>query len=106
MEKSTLSKKELKATPTIFEKPNIFLENKKMECKSYSYEQFKKLKKDNHDKNLSLLELHISLILYHIDNLTNQLYDLDFKFKVTAITEIRFATKKTHKTLLKFQITV
>ena len=43
--KSILPKKELKATPTIFEKLNIFTENKNIACKYYSNEQFKKLKK-------------------------------------------------------------
>ena len=44
--KIILPKKELKATPTIFEKLNIFTKNKNMAQKYYSNEQFKKLKKD------------------------------------------------------------
>ena len=80
--KSILLKKELMATSTIFEKLNIFTENENMACKHYSNEQFKKLTKDNQDKNISLLHLNISSLPYHIDNCTNLLYDLDFKFKV------------------------
>ena len=34
--KSIIPKKELKATPTIFEKLNIFTENENMTCKYYS----------------------------------------------------------------------
>ena len=41
-EKSIIPKKELKPTPTIFEKLNISTENENMACKYYSYEQFKK----------------------------------------------------------------
>ena len=52
--KSIIPKKELKATPTAFEKLNIFTENGNMACKYYSNEQFKKLKKDNQDKNISI----------------------------------------------------
>ena len=44
--KIILPKKELKATPTIFEKLNIFTKNENMAQKYYSNEQFKKLKKD------------------------------------------------------------
>ena len=39
--------------------------------------------------------LNISCLPYRIDNFTNILYDLDFKFKVIAITEIRLTVKKT-----------
>ena len=56
--------------------------------------------------NISLLHLNISSLPYHRDNLANLLYDLDFKFKVIAVTETRFTTKKNPKTLLKYQITV
>ena len=44
--KIILPKKELMATPTIFEKLNIFTKNENMAQKYYSNEQFKKLKKD------------------------------------------------------------
>ena len=44
--KIILPKKELKATPPIFEKLNIFTKNENMAQKYYSNEQFKKLKKD------------------------------------------------------------
>ena len=44
--KIILPKKELKATPTIFEKLNIFTKNENIAQKYYSNEQFKKLKKD------------------------------------------------------------
>ena len=54
----------------------------------------KKLQKDNQKKNISLLHLKISFPPYHIDNLTNLLHDLDFKFKVIGITESRLTTKK------------
>ena len=52
--------------------------------------------------------LNISCLPYHIDNLANILYDLDFKFKVIAITEIRLTVKKNlpKKALLIYQITV
>ena len=105
-EKSIIPKKELKPTPTIFEKLNISTENENMACKYYSYEQFKKLKKDNQDINISLLHLNIFSLPYHIDNLTNLLYDLDFKFKVIAVTGSRLTTKKTQNAVLKYQITV
>ena len=96
--KSIIPKKELKTTPTTFEKLNIFTENENTACKYYSNEQFKKLKKDNHYINISLLHLiNISSLPYHIDNLTNLLYDLDFKFKVITITENRLTTKKDQK---------
>ena len=49
--------------------------------------------------NKSLLHLNISSLPCHIDNLTNLLYDLDFKFKVIAITESRLTTKKRIKKL-------
>ena len=100
--KSILPKKELKATPTIFEDLNIFSENENMVCKYYYNGQFKKLKNGNQNKNISLLHLNISFVPDHIDNLTNLLYDLDFKFKVIAITESRLTTKNTQKTLLKY----
>ena len=64
------------------------------------------LKKDNQDINISLLHLNISSLPYHIDNLTNLLYDLDFKFKVIAVTGSRLTTKKTQNVVLKYQITV
>ena len=38
-----------------------------MACKYYSNEQFKKLKKDNQDINISLLHLNISSVAYDID---------------------------------------
>ena len=44
--KIILPKKELKATPTIFEKLNIFTKNENMAQKYYSNEQLKKHKKD------------------------------------------------------------
>ena len=44
-EKSIIPKKELKPTPTIFEKLNISTENENMACKYYSYEQLKNSKK-------------------------------------------------------------
>ena len=62
--------------------------------------------KNNQDKNISQLRLNVFSLPYHIDNLTNLLYDLDFKFKAIAITESRLITKKDAKTLLKYQITV
>ena len=62
-----IPKKKLKATPTILEKLNIFTENKIMACKYYSNEQFKKLKKDNQDINISLSHLNISSVAYDID---------------------------------------
>ena len=68
-----------------------------MACKHYSNEQFKKLRKDDQDITISLLHLNISSLPYHIDNLTNLLYDLDFKFKVTAITESRLTTTQDPK---------
>ena len=104
--KSIIPKKELKATPTIFENLNIFTKNENMARKYYSKEQFKNFKKDNEDINISLLHLNISSLPYHRDNLANLLYYLDFKFKVIAVTETRFTTKKTPKTLLKYQFTV
>ena len=103
-EGSILPKKELKAPPTTFEKLNIFTENKNMTCKYYPNEQFKKLNKDNQYKHL--LYSNISYVPYHTDNLTNLLCDLDFKIKEIAITESRLTTKKTQKTLLKYQINV
>ena len=104
--KSIIPKKELLATLTIFEKLNIFTENENMVCKNYSNEHFKKLKKDNQDKNISLLHLNISSLPYHIDNLTHLLYDLDFKFKVIAITESRLTTKKDPKNSIEIPDTV
>ena len=104
--KSIIPKKELLATPTIFEKLNIFTENENMVCKNYSNEHFKKLKKDNQDKNISLLHLNISSLPYHIDNLTHLLHDLDFKFKVIAITESRLTTKKDPKNSIEIPDTV
>ena len=95
--KSIIPKKELKATPTIFEKLNLFTENENMACKHCSNEQIKKLKKDDQDITISLLHLNISSLPYHIDNLTYLLYDLDFKFKVTAITESRLTTTQDPK---------
>ena len=53
-EKSILPNKELRATPKIFEKLNLFTEHENMTCKYYSNEQFKKLKKDHQDKNISI----------------------------------------------------
>ena len=44
--KSIIPKKELKATPTIFENLNTFTKNENMACKYYSNQQFKKFKKD------------------------------------------------------------
>ena len=44
-----------------------------MACKYYSNKQFEKHKKDNQDKNISLLHLNISSMSYHIDSLTNLL---------------------------------
>ena len=58
-----------------------------MACKYYSNKQFEKPKKDNQDKNISLLHLNISSMPYHIDSLTNLLYEVDFKFKGIAITQ-------------------
>ena len=95
--KSIIPKKELKATPTIFEKLNIFTENENIACKYYSKEQFKKLKKDNQDKNKSLLHLNICSLPYHIDNLTNLLYDLDFKFKVKLSQKAGLLQKRPKK---------
>ena len=84
--KSIIPKKELKATPTIFEKLNIFTENENMTCKYYS----------NNSKEI-IKHLNISSLPYPIDNLKNLLYGLDFKFKVIAITESRLTTKKDPK---------
>ena len=47
--------------------------------------------------NIPLLHLNISSLRYHIDNLKNLLYDLEFNFKVIAITESRLTTKKDPK---------
>ena len=44
-----------------------------MACKYYSNEQFKKIKKDNQGKNISLIHLNISSLSYHTDNPTNLL---------------------------------
>ena len=49
----------------------------------------------NNSKNSK--SLNISSLHYYIDNFTNLLDDIDFKFKVTAITESRLNTKKTPK---------
>ena len=59
-------------------------------------------KKDNQDINTPLLHLNISPLHYHIDNLTNVLHDLGFKFKVIAITESRLTTKKDPKDLNQY----
>ena len=64
--KGIIPKKELNATPTTFEKLNIFTENENMACKYYSNEQFKELKKDNQDINISLLHLNIFSLPYHL----------------------------------------
>ena len=60
--KGIIPRKELKATPIIFGKSNIFTENENMACKWYSDEQFEKLKKDKQDKNASPLHLNISFL--------------------------------------------
>ena len=99
--KSIIPKKELKATPKIFEKLNIFTENENLVCKYYSNQQFEKLKKDNQDKNIFSLHLNTSSLPYHIDTLTNLLYDLGFNFKVIAITESRLTTKKDPKNFIE-----
>ena len=62
--KSIIPQKEWKATAAIFEKLKLFTGNENKSCKYYSNKQFKKLKKDNEDKNISLLHLNI-----YIDNL-------------------------------------
>ena len=100
-----LHPKGIKGNTIISEKLN-FTENENMACKYYSNEPFKKIKKDNQDKNISLIHLNIFSLPYHTDNLTNLLYDLDFKFKVIAITKSRLTTKKDQKKLLKYQITL
>ena len=49
----------------------------------------------NNSKNSK--SLNISSLHYYIDNFTNLLDDIDFKFKVTVITESRLNTKKAPK---------
>ena len=68
-----------------------------MACKYYANEQFKRLKKDNQDINISLLHWNISTLPYHKDNLTNLLDASDFKFKMIAITESRLTTRNRSK---------
>ena len=75
-------------------KLTLFSDNKDMNCKCYTTEQFKENGVDKNSKNMSLLHLKISSLPYHIREFTTPINNLKTNFKIIGITESRLNNKK------------
>ena len=93
--RTIIHKKQIQESFSLLEKLNQFSEKENLSCKYHNNKQLKELISDkNNSKGLSLFNLNISSLPFHIDEFTNLLSELNPNFRIIGITEIRLTTKK------------